>query len=674
MAEVKTLDDSAKDRERPADATDRHGLDYLPHIDGLRGLAVALVVVFHAWPWVLQGGFVGVDIFFVISGYIITRRIAAEIEAGEFSFADFLSRRIRRLLPAAVVCIAATTALAARLMLPRELADYGRSVAAAGLMYANIHFYQSSGYFAPPANEMPLLHTWSLAVEDQFYLTWPLVLIGLFYAFKSRRRVAIAAALLALLSVVAAEVLARTDRDFAYYILLPRAFELLAGCAFAIWSPPAWRWSGAVALVSALAIGASAVLLNGASTFPGFLALPLVLGSLGLIWSGQTPGSLAARILSASLPNYCGRISYSLYLWHWPLLSLAHYKLERPLGGLEASAVVAAAVAVSAASLVWVERPFRYGPISRRPAWQVFSVAATCAVLLAALATVLVVGKGFPGRFNAEVQAFLKVSYTAKGYKRCDYNAAALADDSVCILGNPVSSAGGLDMAVFGDSNARHFGAMFDRLLQPRGLSGRTMAFPGCPPLIGVVRPVISVQTNADCTRYQRAILDFNLRNPALKLIVLSAIWASSYEGLVYNDMGPPGQAGKPVSFEDAVAWTITSLRKKGLKIWLIGTLPEIEVYSERCFVRDILDHSPVDHCGAQTRAVFDLQARARTLFSRLAQEDKGISYFNLAGLLCGLERCRTSVDGVFLYYDGAHLNDLGAAQLARYAPFPELK
>ena len=656
----------------------RDRLAYLPHVDGLRGVAVLLVVAYHAWPWLLPGGFIGVDIFFVISGFIITRQIFAEMQTGQFSFAQFLTRRIRRLLPAAFVCFAATTALASWLLLPRALSNFGRSLASAGLMYANIYFYQTSGYFAPRADEVPLLHTWSLAVEDQFYLSWPLILLGLVWALRSGRTIALAAAGLGILSLLAAEWLAHTDRDFAYYILFPRAFELLAGCAFAIWAPAAGKFGAGVASAAsglgAAVLGLSAVLLNGASTFPGLLALPLVLGTLALIWSGQTASAQPAHLLSGRVPLFFGRISYSLYLWHWPLLALAHYALERPLSTPETLFAVLLSIGLAAASWRWIERPFRHGSWLTVPAWRVFAAATACSTLFAALAIALVVGRGLPNRFSAEVRSFLTVSATAKGYKHCDYNAAALKDDSSCTLGEAHGAKGALDVAVFGDSNARHFGAMLDKLLKPRGLAGRTVAYPGCPPLIGVSRPAIDIQTNTQCTEYQHAILAFNQRNPGLKLVVLSTIWAGYYDGLVYNALGPAGQEGKAVSFEDAVRWTIAALRQRGLRVWLIGTIPQFDDYSERCFVRDLVNHSPVDHCGATKAQVDERQARARKLFSQLAREDAGISHFDVAKLLCDSERCKTWLDGVFLYYDCGHLNDLGAAQLAQYAPFPDLR
>ena len=669
-----------KDREQAAaagqsaahpSAHDR--LAYLPHVDGLRGLAVLLVVIYHAVPAALPGGFIGVDLFFVISGYIITRQIHAEMAAGEFSYLTFLVRRIRRLLPAATVCFAVTALLALSLLLPRALAPFGRSLAASFMMYANILYYQTSGYFAAPSHEEPLLHTWSLAVEDQFYLTWPLILAALVWVLRSRRAIAGVGLGLAAASLLGAEYWARTDRDFAYYILTPRAFELLAGCALALWSPTVLsaRISNILTFAGAAAIGWSAVFLNSASTFPGLLALPLVLGGVALIWAGLAQGSAASRLLSNPVALFLGAISYSLYLWHWPLLALARYGIERAVTPLEAAGIIALSVAIAAASLRWVEQPFRRGGLSRLPAWRYVAAATACAVLSGGLAAVMVLTKGLPQRYDGAVQAFLVQSADAKAYRACDYNAAALADDTSCRLGNKSGTA--IEVAVFGDSNARHLGAMLDRLLAPRRLTGRTLAYPGCPPIIGVSRPALPVQSNTECRDYQLAILDFRKRNPGLKVVVLSTIWASFYEDLASNDLAPDGVAGRPVTFEDAVRDSVASLRRQGVKVWLVGSLPLIDGYSERCFAGAIANGTSTDPCGVLSSVTFDRQARARTLFAELSRADPGVSFFDTAAALCQGERCTTRLNGTYLYYDGGHMNDPGAAELAKLAVFPAL-
>lgn len=333
---------------------------YRPEIDGLRAIAVVPVVLYHAGvPW-MPGGFVGVDVFFVISGYLITRLILAERAAGTFSLWQFYERRARRILPALVVVLAASLPLAWALMMPRELWAFGESVLAALAFVANIHFWTESGYFAPKAGLVPQLHTWSLAVEEQFYLLYP-ALIGLLW-HVGRVHLAICIGALCLVSMSFVLWIQPDDPDAAFYLLPGRVWELgagaLAALALAQW-PELGRVRGGtwMALAGLAAIAGAVLLLHAASGVPGPAALLPVGGTLLVIlFAGSGP----ARALLASRPMIAiGLISYSAYLWHHPILAFArfHWLGEPPLWA------VAAAVLLTfwLAALTWavVEQPFR---------------------------------------------------------------------------------------------------------------------------------------------------------------------------------------------------------------------------------------------------------------------------------------------------------------------------
>jgi peptidoglycan/LPS O-acetylase OafA/YrhL len=328
-------------------------LGYLPHVDGLRAIAVALVVVFHAWPSVLPGGFIGVDVFFVISGFIITRQLAAEMESGGFSYLAFLGRRIRRLIPAAAVCCILTAMAAAVILMPDALEMFSRSLVAVWGMLANFYFFKETGYFDAPAAEAPLLHMWSLAVEDQFYLTWPLLLLLLFKRQWTRPQMLVALALLAALSLAHSQHAATHHPQAAFFLPLSRAFELLAGCALALALPflttPS-RGRGLIDAAGLILVLGSAVLLSGQTPFPGFAAVPAIVGSMLLIGTGLTGSTPVSRVLSLPPVLLVGKMSYSIYLYHWPVLALATYALGRAPNAAEAGVLVAVALVLAALS------------------------------------------------------------------------------------------------------------------------------------------------------------------------------------------------------------------------------------------------------------------------------------------------------------------------------------
>lgn len=336
-----------------------HAEGYRPDIDGLRALAVAIVVIFHAGVSPLRGGFIGVDIFFVISGYLITRQISADLERGTFSILGFYERRVRRIVPALLFVIAATLAIAPFVLFPSELMTSGMTAIASIMSVANLYLLNSAGYFAADAGTQPLVHMWSLGVEEQFYLFFPLLLAA--FGGNSRMAARWTTLLLWLASFALCIVVTRYDRDFAYYFPLTRAWELLAGASLVFVTIPRMpAWLRNVAAAGALLlIAASALKFYPQMAFPGFYALVPCLAAMTLIAVGSQGGSAVTAGLSAAPLVWIGRISYSLYLVHWPILVFYRMARGTPISATEAWGLVAASVVAAYASWRFVERPFR---------------------------------------------------------------------------------------------------------------------------------------------------------------------------------------------------------------------------------------------------------------------------------------------------------------------------
>ena len=340
-----------------------HSLTYRPEIDGLRAVAIFPVVLYHAGSGLFSGGFVGVDVFFVISGYLITSIILKERRAGRFSLADFYARRIRRIFPALFVMMAACYPVAFAVMGPVGMAEFAGSVIGATVFLANVFFYDISGYFATAAEVKPLLHTWSLAVEEQFYLVFP-GLVLLTWRLGARRQAGIFAVLAGLSLALAQWDIAQGKADRAFFMLQTRLWELMAGTLAAYWLAgargQALRAGGRLrhgALLGLALILYAVVAYDGDTRFPGLAALLPVLGAV-LVILFATPQSLSGRLLSLRPVVFVGLVSYSLYLWHVPLLAFTRIGTGRDDVALMLG-VCALAFAISCLSWRYVERPVR---------------------------------------------------------------------------------------------------------------------------------------------------------------------------------------------------------------------------------------------------------------------------------------------------------------------------
>jgi peptidoglycan/LPS O-acetylase OafA/YrhL/predicted DNA-binding transcriptional regulator len=349
-------------------------------------VAVVLVVLFHAGFPLLGGGYVGVDVFFVISGYLITSLILKELAGGGFSFAGFWMRRARRILPALAVVVLFTLIAGWILFSPADYKDLGRTVLTQAFFSSNIYFWLTSGYFAGPSEAKPLLHTWSLSVEEQFYLVIPLTL---FVLTRHARRFSRQAILILLIASFLSSVWSSyAYPDAAFYLPHSRAWELLLGSLLATSIPkrpaqsrPAWRVELAGAAGVAAILGA-AVFYDRSTPFPGVAALAPCLGTAAVIWSGTHRPTRIKSILTHRIPVWIGLISYSLYLWHWPLLAFWRYLSPYALSGAAATGVVLASVPVAWFSYRYVEMPVRRGAAFRRRA---LAMPAAAAVLVAML-------------------------------------------------------------------------------------------------------------------------------------------------------------------------------------------------------------------------------------------------------------------------------------------------
>jgi len=377
---------------------------YRPDIDGLRAIAVLSVLIHHLNESLLPGGFVGVDIFFVISGFLITAQVHAEAREGTFSIRQFYKRRINRIVPALFTVVAACLAAGAFLLSPADLLLLARSAVYASIGLSNVFFWREYGnYFAGNAREAPLLHTWSLGIEEQFYVIWPLLVLLL--ARTRPRLTVILVAALTVASIALSEVAAGLFASASYYLLPTRFFELMIGGLLALSIAairPRSQPQARLGLIAGfLLVGGSLLLLSRSSVFPGVNAMWPCLGTALLIWAGSGQG-LPTRLLTNRPLVFLGLISYSLYLWHWPVIAFLTY-LDHPIG-------LAAGIAAAAASilLAWLSWKYIEVPMRRSGVQLQFPRVFTLRFLFPVVALLSVLaatnyGRGFPQRFDPRV-------------------------------------------------------------------------------------------------------------------------------------------------------------------------------------------------------------------------------------------------------------------------------
>jgi peptidoglycan/LPS O-acetylase OafA/YrhL len=504
--------------------------NYRPDIDGLRAFAVLSVVLYHAFPKVVTGGFVGVDIFFVISGFLISKILFTEMTEHRFSFTTFYGRRIRRIFPALAVCLAAVLAFGFVSLMPSELAQMGKHAFFGAAFLSNKVLWSESGYFDNAATYKPLLHLWSLGIEEQFYIVWPALL---WVVFRLKAKVGRLLAVLFLTSFTINVALSITNISADFYLPVSRFWELLAGAGLA------WRRKIVLSLnvrswISFAGLGAlvtSAAFFTADMRFPGWLALLPVAGAAAVILAG--PEAAVNRIVfSNRAVVFIGLISYPLYLWHWPLISFASViRLGKAPTPLMATALVAASFLLAWATYRFIEYPIRFGAHRHRRT----QIVAVCMVALGASGLAVWARNGFPERFptlpgidirkigNAKLDANFKPT---RGMEVSDHGWALVTH-----LGH-----GDRKVALSGDSQLFHYGPRVQQLADEGQLAANTyfVTGPRCAPVPGVIQR----DKFARCANLPGILIDL-VRREKVQSVVLGAAWAGySEEGMLIEREG----------------------------------------------------------------------------------------------------------------------------------------
>lgn len=635
-------------------------MKYRPEIDGLRALAVIAVVLYHAGVAGFGGGFVGVDVFFVISGFLITSIILADIQQGEFSLLGFWERRARRILPALLPVILFVLVVGVVLMLPEDYETLSRSALAQAVFASNIFFWRETGYFGPTADELPLLHTWSLAVEEQFYLLFPITLVLISrYALRLRWIIVAGAVVLSLLiSIWAVD----SRPDAAFYLLPSRAWELGVGSLLALWalrydSAPPKLLAEPASLLGLAMIGVAVFGYSSATPFPGVAATLPVIGTALLIWSNTHSRTRTAELLSLRPFVFVGLISYSLYLWHYPLLVFASY----PSGSGDVSPVVttlmiAASFVLAYGSWRYVETPFRQRRLlGTRKAMLTGSVAAL--VVFGGLGlTAESGGRALSSQISPDAVA-LAESYSRFSGRQddCHLSRPVRSISALCTYGDET----GFPSFIFwGDSHARALLPAIDSLAEEFGVTGVHASSASCPPIQGWMR----ANRFNDCEGINQSIVKV-IQESDISVVVLAASWAG-YLG-ARDQVAPSGSDvalanGQPAPVAPALlAESVRALMADGVEVWLVRDVPRFTFDPPRRVYTTALLRGDVETVGQDYSDYLVTMGPFDRMFDELERE--GAHVIDLPDRLCDSEFCSVVKDEVIIYMDNNHLSVEGS-------------
>jgi peptidoglycan/LPS O-acetylase OafA/YrhL len=643
-------------REKAVTATSQE-LVHRSDIDGLRGVAVLAVLAYHYWGGLFRGGFVGVDIFFVISGYLLSAIIFSEVQGGRFLFYRFYERRIRRIFPALFVLLVLSTGFAVLFLLPPDLESFNHSFVAASLSVSNFHFWKTSNYFDAPAAVRPLLHTWSLGVEEQFYAVLPIFIVLIQRLLPKYMRAIVVFAAIGFFIWSAVEV--RRDPGAAFFLPFSRAWELLLGTALALRIFPAPRSKliqEALAAFGILGILCSVLLLTANTPFPGENVLLPCAGASAIILAANEKKTITGRLLSGRPLVFIGLISYSLYLWHWPLLVFSKIAISKrfdlPHSG---SRLLLALLAIAIATVSWrlVETPFRVG--AHRPSSKsVFVFGGFCIATSMAIAGLLSLQAIQMGRFPQsvdEISGYLDYGKTHPAeFSRVFGTGSCYLDrreelahfnEQECLK----STAGKAQVLIFGDSHAANLRSGLESSMPDVNFMEATSS--SCPPTVEQ-----NQRSTPECRQFVRKVLNEFIPNRSISTVLLNAFWSDS-------DLGH-------------LTETIDLLKRRGIKVVVFGPFPVYDTEFPRLLAKAITSQEngfPGKHFVVQERLLDERM-------SQMAAETWHVSYVSPLKILCPKSSCvEYAAPGVPLEFDESHLTLQGSNLLGRAVSndFPRL-
>ncbi|MCX2980650.1 acyltransferase [Halieaceae bacterium IMCC14734] len=643
-------------------------MKYRSDIDGLRAVAVLPVVLYHAGYTWIPGGFVGVDIFFVISGYLISSIIAKEIQQERFTFLSFYLRRVRRIIPALLVVLTTTVIAGYYFLLPTEYVNLAQATIATLAFVPNIFFFDASTtYFGLDVATEPLLHTWSLGVELQFYILFPLLMIPL---SRYLGRVSLGCSIVLLLALSLALNLALTPylSKFAFYLLPTRAWELLFGVVLGLGLIPVIRsyWlANVVAMCGLLLIAGTMLLLSASDPFPGINAVYPVLGAALIIWANTGNNTLIAKLLSVRLMVLVGLISYSLYLWHWPVMV---FVLMLEGGPITKALIVAVSLLLATLSYRYVEGRYRKTdqPLNDR---QLGKELGFLTVIILLGVAVIIGSNGLASRVPESAFSIVdelenyhnNTPASCEDFGRADGDRVAQA----CQLGD---ENGAPEFVLWGDSHAEALMPGLQRAALKTGNSGIAFHYGGCRPLLGVSR-----ENDYRCLNFGHEVMAFIESNPSIRQVYLAGYWrlpllSFSYDNsnffIVDEESGSSSPGENRQVFSRGLARTLHALKDKD--IFFVEDIPEVGASFGKSVSSNFIRQAWLSSSQTDTLRHHKRQDLYKVyLEAALTNQQQSFEVIPTQATLCEGNQCPLTIDGSLVYNDGDHISLYGAYLLS---------
>jgi peptidoglycan/LPS O-acetylase OafA/YrhL len=624
-------------------------LSYRSEIDGLRAIAVLPVIMFHAGLAYFGGGFVGVDVFFVISGFLITSIIITDIENNKFTIIGFYERRIRRIIPALFFVILCCIPVAVLVLLPPSLREFSASITSVILFISNIFFWMHSDYFAESSNLKPLLHTWSLAVEEQYYVVFPLILLVLWKHL--RRRSIYIVAFMAIISLLMAEWGSRDHVTGTFFLAPSRAWELLAGaiCAILCYQHK-FDSNNILSFVGLTAIFLAVFSYDEHTRAPSiYILLPVIGACLVLLYAREQ--TLVARILSTRPLVGIGLISYSAYLWHQPLFAFARaLSIEAPPWSVMAALSL---LTFALAYLTWrfVERPFRQRKEPMLGRSSLFAAAAATAGGLGLLGLAGYFGDGFPTRLPSTALVALDATMDSGAYRNECIDGPSfdrmLKLGDKCRLGAPDAR---LEFVLWGDSIAGALADGIDLAARRADRAGMIFGLHACPPLLGAGG--WGRGSAGRCPSFQAGMMD-TIDKLGVRKVVLAASWQALGRDYYVNSMRQGDETGQE-AFAAPLMKTIEELRKRNISVVIIGPYPEADVSIPEAIAKSVfLGKKFEPNIGKDE--FLRKNSVALSLFNQKYVREN-VQFIDLTDRFCDGEHCSFASGTRSFFFDSGHL------------------
>jgi peptidoglycan/LPS O-acetylase OafA/YrhL len=676
-------------------------LEYRKDIDGLRALAILPVVLFHLDLDVFSGGFIGVDVFFVISGYLITSIVIHQIGNDNFSIIDFYDRRIRRILPAYFFICGIFSIFGFLLLMPEDLESFGKSLIYTSIFISNHLFSKSVNYFDTSLETSPLLHIWSLSVEEQFYVIWPLFLVlGCRYlTFKHLKYLAI---IIFAISLAASEYFLKSHPKLSFFLLPFRAWELGLGTLLAMNIFPSikTRWINEVFYALGLGVIIGAIFyLSPEKSFPGLNAIMPCLGAALVIYAGTNTQTVSSNLLTLKPIVLMGLISYSLYLWHWPFIILSKY-VRTELLPHETAIIFGLSITLSYFSWKYIETPFRKRKSSKASDQAIpvrqkerlpksILAAVALSILFFSVGFTFEKTEGLKWRFNniaklqdaKEFQPLTKICLN--DLKRLEIEGGL--EQSDCIVGIKNKN---YDAILFGDSHANHYAPAVNSWASQNGLSVLQLSLGGCLPFFGDLQRVNrKVKKTERCRLFKEKVLGILQKKfKTIRLVIFAGRWSLYTEtdrgtnkgGRIFLIDSLDNTLSRKNSrrvFKKGLKNTVDIVKSLGMDIWVLGQIPFNKdpdcMFKLNLPIQKVFPLYKKSKCGRTDRAYVENRTSfANQLFLEISQTDPGINYFSPINYLCSQGFCFSSFEGNPLYRDNNHLNYYGGKYMARFFDF----